>query len=292
LFNFYKTQQIMNAFTTAVVVITGAASGIGRALALQAASRGADVIATDINAVSLEETKGMAFQEGRSITTEVLDVSDAKAIEQFSLRWIPQLNGRKLVLINNAGVALLSGSFEHTSLADFEWLVRINLWGAIYLTKAFYPYLLEQNAGHIVNISSVFGLVGIEHQAAYCTAKFALRGFTETLRMELTDTNIYTTTVHPGGVDTNIVRNSRLNERIASKETHQTSITRFAKLAITTSDSAARQILNAVEKKQARLVIGKDGRTLDLLARLLPVGYTALVKKRLEKTFGNPYMSS
>lgn len=282
----------MNAFTNAVVIITGAASGIGRELALQAAERGAAVVATDINAAALEETKKMVSQKGGSITTALLDVSDAKAIEQFSQQWIPQLGGRRLILINNAGVALLSGSFQHTNLADFEWLMRINLWGAVYLTKAFYPYMLKQNAGHIVNISSVFGLVGIENQAAYCTAKFALRGFTETLRMELAGTNVYTTTVHPGGVDTNIVRNSRINEVITSKEVHQISITRFAKLAITNPDSAARQILDAVEKKKARLVIGKDGRTLDLLARLLPVGYTTLVKKRVKKVFGNLYTSA
>jgi butyryl-CoA dehydrogenase len=187
---------------------------------------------------------------------------------------------------------LLSGSFQHTNLADFEWLVRINLWGAIYLTKAFYPYLLQQNAGHIVNISSVFGLAGIENQTAYCTAKFALRGFTETLRMELAGTNVYTTTVHPGGVDTNIVRNSRANEIIAPEEVRQTTITQFAKLATTTPDSAARQILKAVERKRARLVIGKDGRTLDLLTRLMPVGYTALIKRRIKKAFGDPYTPS
>lgn len=282
----------MNAFTNTVVIITGAASGIGRELALQAGGRGAIVVATDINAAALEETKRMVLQKGGSITTGLLDVSDAKAIEQFSSQWIPQLGGRKLILINNAGVALLSGSFQQTNLTDFEWLVRINLWGAVYLTKAFYPYMLEQNAGHIVNISSVFGLVGIENQAAYCTAKFALRGFTETLRMELAGTNVYTTTVLPGGVDTNIVRNSRTNEVIASKEVHQKSINRFAKLAITTPNSAARQVLDAVEKKKARLIIGKDGRALDLLARLLPVGYTKLVKKRIEKSFGNPYTPS
>ena len=282
----------MNAFTNAVVIITGAASGIGRELALQAAGRGAAVIATDINAAALEETKNIGLGKGVTITTELLDVSDTTAIEQFAQRWLPQLNGRKLVLINNAGVALMSGSFHQTNLTDFEWLLRINLWGAIYLTKAFYPYLLRQNAGHLVNISSVFGLVGIEHQAAYCTAKFALRGFTETLRMELAGTNIYTTTVHPGGVDTNIVRNSRVNELIASKEAHQHSITSFASLAITSPGSAARQILDAVEKKKSRLVIGKDGRMLDLLARLLPVGYTAVVKKRIQKSLGNPYLSS
>lgn len=278
----------MNTFTTAAVLITGAASGIGRELALQAAGRGATVIATDMNAGALEETKNLAQKKGYSITTELLDVSDTNAIEQFSQSRIAQLQNRKLVLINNAGVALLSGPFQDTAMTDFEWLMRINLWGAIYLTKAFYPYFLQQNAGHIVNISSVFGLAGIENQSAYCTSKFALRGFTETLRMELVGTNVFTTVVHPGGVNTNIVRNSRVAEKITSAEVHRETVSRFEKIAMTSAESAARQILNAVEKKKTRLVIGKDGRTLDVLARLLPEGYTRLVKKRIQKSFGEP----
>jgi butyryl-CoA dehydrogenase len=279
----------MSIFNNTVVLITGAASGIGRALALQAAGRGAAVIATDIREDLLHETKTLAQTQGNAITTMLLDVADAKAIPTFAQALIPSLNKRRLVLINNAGVALLSGTFADTDLIDFDWLLQINLWGAIRLTKAFYPYLLQQNEGHIVNISSVFGLVGIEHQSAYCTAKFALRGFTETLRMELAGTGISTTVVHPGGVDTNIVRYSRVKEIITSKEAHQHSINLFQQKAMTSPEKAARQILDAVETKKERLVIGSDGRTLDLLARLLPVAYTRIVKKRIEKTFVNPY---
>ena len=278
----------MKTWTNAVVVITGAGSGIGRELALQAAERGAAVIATDHNTVSLEETKKIGGQRGLTIYTEGLDVSDAAAIEAFAQKWIPELQHRKLVLINNAGVALLSGTFEHTKLADFEWLMRINLWGAIYLTKAFYPYFLERNEGHIVMLSSVFGLAGIQNQVAYCTSKFALRGFAETLRMELAGTGVGTTVVHPGGVNTNIVRHSRVVEQITSATMHQQTISRFEKIALTSPEGAARQILNAVEKKKARLVIGRDGLALDLLTRLFPEGYTRLVKNRIKNSFDAP----
>jgi butyryl-CoA dehydrogenase len=281
---------MMSTFNNTVVVITGAASGIGRALTLHAASRGAAVIATDNNGALLEETRSLAHAQGYNITATLLDVADADAIVPFAQEVIRQLQNRKLVLINNAGVALLSGTFADTDLADFDWLLQINLWGAIRLTKAFYPYLLQQNKGHIVNISSVFGLVGIMHQSAYCTAKFAVRGFTETLRMELAGTGIGTTVVHPGGVNTNIVRHSRVNQNITTPDVHQQSITRFAQKAITTPENAAKQILDAVERKKTRLVIGKDGRQLDLLARWFPVGYTNFVKKRIGKVFGNPYI--
>ncbi len=280
---------MMNVFSHSVVLVTGAASGIGRQLALQAATRGAAVIATDVNAELLEETKTLAQKQGHTITTSQLDVADAAAIAAFAQQVMPLLLNRQLILINNAGVALLSGTFADTELSDFDWLLQINLWGAIRMTKAFYPYLLSTQKGHIVNVSSVFGLVGIEHQAAYCTAKFALRGFTETLRMELAGTGVHTTVVHPGGVDTNIVRYSRVNKGITSKEAHQHSIHLFQQKAITSAASAARQILDAVETKKERLVIGADGKKLDLLARLLPVAYTRLVKKRIEKTFHNPY---
>ena len=275
----------VNAFNNSVVLVTGAASGIGRELAIQAAQRGAHVLASDINSQTLEETRALANNKGLTITTSVLDVADPNAIETFVAQQVPLLHNRKLVLINNAGVALASGKFEHTSLDDFAWLLNINLWGAIRLTKAFYSYMLQQNNGHIVNLSSVFGLVGVENQTAYCTAKFGLRGFTETLRMELRGTGICTTTVHPGGIKTNIVRNARFNYSLATPETREESITVFDKQARTTAASAARQILDAVEKKKQRLVIGKDGVVLDSLARFLPVGYTRIIKQQIEKTF-------
>lgn len=277
------------AFSEAVLLITGAASGIGRELALQGAERGAAVIGVDVNMRALEESQAMAVQNGHELEIYQLDVADKAAVFAFADQIIPALNKRRLLLINNAGVGLFSGSFEHTELDDFEWLLRINLWGTIYLCKAFYPYLLRQNEGHIVNISSVFGLAGAANQSAYCTSKFAVRGFTETLRMELDGTNIHTTVVHPGGIKTNIVRASLPKGSLATEDMHRKSVQRFDRSALTSASKAARRILEAIENKNQRVVIGPDGKALDFISRLLPVRYTQLVKKQIEKTFTNPY---
>lgn len=278
-----------SGFANSVVIVTGAASGIGRQLALQAAARGAAVIATDINSSGLEETREIGLQQVLHIETHALDVADKAAIRRFAERIIPQLAGRRLILINNAGVGLFSGSFQHTELADFEWLLNINLLGTIYMTKAFYPYFLEMNEGHIVNLSSVFGLAGAANQSAYCTSKFAVRGFTETLRMELMGTGIRTTAVHPGGIKTNIVKASLPKGAVATEAMHRQSIASFEKAARTSAEEAARQILDAVEKKKQRLVIGPDGKTIDRITRLFPVFYTKILKRQIEKAFTNPY---
>jgi butyryl-CoA dehydrogenase len=274
-----------NSFTNTIVLITGAASGIGRQLAVQAAERGATVIATDRNELELEVTRQLAQNNGLLIQTHLLDVADSQAISQFAADQVPQFDGRKLVLINNAGVALSSGTFHDTSLEDFEWLLNINLWGTIRMTKAFYPYLIESNEGHIVNISSVFGLIGVALSVPYCTSKFGVRGFTESLRMELRGTGIGTTCVHPGGVKTNIVKNALVKEAGRASR-HQKSVIAFERQARTTAESAAQQILNAVEKKKSRLVIGVDGWAIDWMSRTFPVQYTAIIKKQFKKAFG------
>ncbi len=199
----------MNPFQNATVIITGAGSGIGRQLTIQAAAEGARVIATDINEGGLAETKNLS---SGNVTTAQLDVANADAILVFAAQTIPTLDNQRLILVNNAGVALGSGPFSTTDLADFEWLLSINLWGVVRMTKAFLPYMLEQNQGHIVNLSSVFGLAGVMHQSAYCTAKFGVRGFSDVLRMELLDTKIGVTCVHPGGIKTNIAARAHLGK--------------------------------------------------------------------------------
>lgn len=276
-------------FFNTVTVITGAASGIGRQLCIQAAQSGAFVIGADINEQGLTETQNLAQNMGKSIEIHRLDVANATEIEQFAAKILPILSGRKLILINNAGVALASGHFQDTELTDFEWLININLWGVIRMTKAFYPYFIARNEGHIVNISSVFGLGGIMSQTAYCTAKFGVRGFTESLRMELLGTNIHTTCVHPGGIKTNIAQNATPKGSFVTNEMHQNGIEQFEKMARTSAPKAAQLILNAVEKQQKRLVIGTDGRLLDWVTRLFPVAYSSIIKKQIEKTFTNPY---
>jgi butyryl-CoA dehydrogenase len=262
---------------------------MGRQMALQAAKRGARVIAVDYNTTTLDETKALAQAQGSTIETFVLDVANAQAIEAFATQLIPTFNKGRLILINNAGVSIFTGNFEHTPLDEFEWLINVNMWGVIRLTKAFYPYFLEHNNGHIVNLSSVFGLGGMGGNSAYCTSKFAVRGFTETIRMELADTNVGTTCVHPGGVKTNIVRNQVPKGGHTTDEMLSNVVNKFEKNARTTPEHAAQQILDAVEKKKTRLVIGSDGKMLDFVTRLFPQAYTNIVRKKAKKSFGDPY---
>jgi NAD(P)-dependent dehydrogenase (short-subunit alcohol dehydrogenase family) len=272
-----------STFNGAVAVITGAASGMGRFMAIQAAQRGARVIAVDINVAGLDETKAMAQVSGQTIETRILDVANKQSIETFAQNTISTLNNRKLILINNAGVALLSGTFAQTPMQDFEWLININLWGVIHMTKAFYPYFIAKGEGHIVNLSSVFGLAGVGNNSAYCTAKFGVRGFTETIRMELMGTGVGTTCVHPGGIKTNIVKNAPAKGEYVDEAMRQKTIDQFGRMAMTTAEDAARQILDAVEKKQEKLVIGADGRLLNLLVWLFPVSYSKIIKRRMDK---------
>lgn len=272
-------------FKNTVFIVTGAGSGIGRQVSLQAAMMGAAVIATDINAVTLEESKGLVEKQGLQIEIHVLDVADKNAVCAFAEMIIPNLGGRRLILVNNAGVGLFSGNFFYTSQDDFEWLININLWGVIRMTKAFYPYFISENKGHIVNLSSVFGLGGFANQTAYCTAKFGVRGFTEALRMELVGTDIYTTCVHPGGIKTNIMRSATPKGAGLTAEKHMKAIETFDRVAMTTPEKAARQILEAFKRKKQRLIIGNDGYVIDTITRLLPVAYTRIFKRKMDKAF-------
>lgn len=277
------------SFSTSVVLVTGAASGIGRELALQFAQGGAAVVAIDINCAGLEETREMAASRGLILDIHLLDVANKTDVFRFADYLIPQFKERRLILINNAGVGLFTGNFQHTELEDFEWLLNIDLWGTIYMTKAFYPYLLERNEGHIVNMSSVFGLAGAANQSAYCTSKFAVRGFTETLRMELVGTGINTTSVHPGGVKTNIAKHALPKGTMATAAMHKYTVASFERAAITSPQKAAKLIIDAVVKKKERLVIGNDGKALDLITRLFPVRYTRILKSQIERALTNPY---
>ncbi len=273
----------MSSLRTHTILITGAGSGIGRQLTIQAAATGAPVMATDVNLDGLEETARLA---GGTVTTHQLDVSDAAAIRQFASDIIPTLNRRPLLLVNNAGVALASGPFSTTELDDFEWLLNVNLWGVIRMTKAFLPYMMEQNAGHIVNLSSVFGLAGVMNQSAYCTAKFGVRGFSDVLRMELLDTPIRVTCVHPGGIKTNIAASARqgINTPVTDAM-KQTIVSSFERAARTTPDEAARQIWRGVEQDKARVLIGADARQIEWVTRLFPTRYVTIIRSKIDRTF-------
>jgi NAD(P)-dependent dehydrogenase (short-subunit alcohol dehydrogenase family) len=279
----------MSKIKDSIVLITGAASGMGREMAIQAAQRGGIVIATDVNEKGLKETQEMAKTAGFTINIQRLNVGDKIEIEDFAKKTLPIFDNRPLILINNAGIGLSAGKFQDNYLEDFENLININLWGIIRMTKAFYPYLLKKNEGHIVNLSSVFGLGGVMFQSAYCTAKAGVKGFTEAIRMELMDTNVKTTVVHPGGINTNIARNATPKGSLITAEMHQKAIKQFEKNAPTSSAEAAKQILDAVEKNQDRLVIGKDGKMMSLMTRLFPVAFTKIMKSKMEEVMTNPY---
>jgi len=182
-------------------------------------------------------------------------------------------------LVNNAGVGLASGTFNETPLDDFEWLMNINLYGVVRMTKAFLPHLIQQNKGHVVNVSSVYGLAGMPTNSAYSAAKFGVKGFTDVLKAELLKTNVKVSSVHPGGIKTNIARNSRIsstqNIEIAKK-----TMAKFEKVALKMSpENAALIIMNGIKKDKSRILIGSDAKALDLIVRLFPNSYHKIIAK-------------
>ena len=193
----------------------------------------------------------------------------------------PSLN----IVINNAGVALL-GAFNEVDQAQMEWLININFWGVVHGTRAFLPHLSKQREAHIVNLSSIFGIIAPPGQTAYCAAKFAVRGFSESLRHELAMANspVKLSVVHPGGVLTNIVRNSRTGSGITDNARRAESIDRFDAIAKTTPPAAAQRIIPGIEKNQPRILIGNDAWFMDLLQRFRPATYWAVLAKRIERT--------
>jgi NAD(P)-dependent dehydrogenase (short-subunit alcohol dehydrogenase family) len=259
----------MDTLAGKVAAITGAGSGIGRALALDLAGRGASLALADIDERGLTETADRAARAGIEVTTRRIDVSDADDM----VRWADETaehHGRVDLAVNNAGVALIS-DVASSSIEDIEWLMSINYWGVVYGTKAFLPHLEASGDGHIVNVSSVFGLISVPGQSAYNSAKFAVRGFTDCLRMELeiAGSPVSATTVHPGGIRTNIVRNARTRGAVAGAA----DAARFDKAARTTPERAAAVIIKAVLRDKPRVLIGADARAIDLLSRL-PSGVT------------------
>jgi butyryl-CoA dehydrogenase len=259
----------MKHFDGRVAAITGAGSGIGRALARELARRGTHLALSDIDEVGLAETVAMCEGAGVKVTSQRVDVADRAAVYAWADQVVAD-HGRVNLVFNNAGVAL-GATIESMSYEDFEWLMGINFWGVVHGTKAFLPHLIASGEGHIVNMSSVFGLLGIPSQSAYNAAKFGVRGFTDALRIELdvAGNGVSCTTVHPGGIKTNIVRNARMHDSVSSFTGGTPDIgTDFDKVAMTTPEKAARQILKAVERNRRRALIGPDAKVLDLISRL------------------------
>ena len=262
----------MRDFNGRVAAITGAGSGIGRALANDLARRGAHLALSDIDDEGLAETVAQCEGRGVKITSQHLDVADRHAVE----RWADQVvadHGKVNLIINNAGVAL-GATIESVSYEDFEWLMNINFWGVVYGTKAFLPYVKASGEGHIVNLSSVFGLVSVPSQSAYNAAKFAVRGFTDALRMELEieGAPVSVTTIHPGGIKTNIAKNARIDESLNDMAGDPDKArAEFERAFVTSPEKAARQILAAVQRDRRRALIGPDAKVIDFVSRL-PAG--------------------
>ena len=267
----------MKDFKNKVAAITGAGSGMGRSLAVLLAARGCHVALSDINEKGLTETVKLLDGTGVKVTSQKLDVADKAAV----FAWADKVagdHGKVNLIFNNAGVALGSvvdgGGYD-----DFEWIMNINFWGVVHGTKAFLPYLKDSGDGHIINTSSLFGLIAVPSQSAYNASKFAVRGFTEALReeLDLQKVGVSATSVHPGGIKTNIAKAARMDQSISKIGMDASSTAKFEKLFRTTADEAAAQMIRAVEKNQRRLLIGADAKVLDLIVRLFPSGYQKLV---------------
>jgi butyryl-CoA dehydrogenase len=270
----------MKDFRDRVAAITGAGSGIGRALANALARRGAHLALSDIDEAGLAETVAQCEGFGVKITSQHLDVADREAVSAWADRVVAD-HGRVNLIINNAGVAL-GATIESMSYEDFEWLMNINFWGVVYGSKAFLPYLKQSGEGHIVNLSSVFGLISVPSQAAYNAAKFAVRGFTDTLRMELEieKANVSVTTVHPGGIKTNIARNARMDASVRDLAGDPDKAVRdFERAFITSPEKAAAQILTAIRRDRRRALIGPDAKAIDLVSRLPAVLYQSVLTR-------------
>ena len=262
-----------------VAVVTGAGSGIGRALAQQLGTAGSALAIADIDEKGLAETAASLSPQRAVLSTHVLDVSDEAAVKNFAADVVAR-HGRVTLLINNAGVALI-GTFEEISLEDLRWLMGINFWGVVYGVKYFLPILKQQPRAHIVNLSSIFGIVAPVGQSAYSASKFAVRGFTESLRHELEGSSVSVSSVHPGGIHTPIAKHARLGAK-ASPNQHQAAIDFFEKVTPTSPEAAAERILKGVEKREPRILIGRDARQIDIVQRLRPATYWKLMAKRAQ----------
>jgi NAD(P)-dependent dehydrogenase (short-subunit alcohol dehydrogenase family) len=261
------------------VMITGAASGIGRSLARHLSRLGSPAAIADIDEAGLKET---ARTLPGPVLVRVLDVRDAADQRRFAAEVRAWLPAPLAAVFNNAGVAVASSVLD-ADPGDDEWLRQINFDGVVNGTRAFLPILAEQDDGVIVNTSSVFGLLGMPYQSAYCASKFAVRGFTDALRQELRGTGVSAVTVHPGGITTNIARNARIRKDPEGRgRSHEQMAADFEAITMTTPDKAAEIICRGVERGKARILVGPDAYVFDALARVAPTHYYDVIA-RFEK---------
>jgi len=270
----------MKSFENNVAAITGAGSGIGRALAHALARQGCHLALSDVNEEGLRETATQARALGVTVSEAKVNVADRDAVHAWAQQVVAE-HGRVNALFNNAGVAQ-GGTVEGNDYADYEWIMNINFWGVLHGTKAFLPHIKASGSGHVVNVSSVFGLFSQPGMSAYNASKFAVRGFTESLRQELDmqGCGVSASCVHPGGIKTNIAKTARMNESLASITGQDADKARqqfHDQLLRTTPEQAARVIINGVLANKRRILIGPDAYALDGMQRLWPAFYQRLV---------------
>jgi NAD(P)-dependent dehydrogenase (short-subunit alcohol dehydrogenase family) len=258
-------------------VVTGAGSGIGQAIAVALSRRGCHLALADIDEAGMAKTAEQISGQGVRVSQHRLDVADAAAVAGFPDQVAAQ-HGDAGLLVNNAGVAL-GVTFEQIAGPHFEWLFAINFWGVVRMTQAFLPLLRRSAEGHIVNISSLYGLIAPPGQTAYAASKFAVRGFSMALRHELQETGIGVSVVHPGGVATSIARNARIPEGIPPEETARR--LRIVETLLTMPpQTAAEIIVRGVERRKGRIIVGRDAKIACLIERLFPVSYWKLIGQR------------
>jgi short-subunit dehydrogenase len=278
----------MQSFNNKVAAITGAASGMGRQLAIQLAGHGCHLALSDVNETGLAETQALAQRANGSIRVSVrkLDVADREAVFAWADATARE-HGKVNLIFNNAGVGL-SSTAESMKIEDFTWLMNINFWGIVHGTQAFLPHLKNTRDGHIVNTSSLFGLLAAPGTSAYHAAKFAVRGFTESLRQELDmmKCGVSATCVHPGGIKTAIAQNARTDDNIAALGMDpRTNKEKFSKNLITSAERASATILKAVRHNRRRVLVGLDAIVLDKVQRLFPAGYAVIIGMLLRRAY-------
>jgi NAD(P)-dependent dehydrogenase (short-subunit alcohol dehydrogenase family) len=259
-------------------VVTGAASGIGRAIAISLARRGCHLALADVDEVKLQETARIAAASGVRASRHRVDVADRAAVAAFP-EAVLAAHAKIDILVNNAGVPI-GGTFEQASEEDFEWLFGINFWGVVRMTRAFLPLLKKSDDARVVNISSVFGLISPPGQTAYSASKFAVRGFSNALRHELAGSHVGVTVVHPGGVATSIADNARPPKSATAEQIAQRRAL-FKKVARLPPETAGEIIVKGIERRAARLLVGKDAGMMAVIERLAPVSYWRILGRIL-----------
>ena len=276
----------MKSFKDKVAAVTGAASGMGRTLAVELAKRGCHLALSDVNEAELVKTAELAGAHGVRVTITKLDVANRDAV----FAWADQVakdHGKVNLIFNNAGLSL-TVPLDAVKQSDFDWIMGINFWGVVYGSQAFLPHLKASGDGHVINTSSVFGLISVPGQGTYNASKFAVRGYTEALRMELDLENcgVSATCVHPGGIKTNIAMAGKVDpsmQKLTGVDAETQKRRANKAINVTTAESAALQILAAVEKNQRRVLVGPDARMIDKIVRLLGSWYQPVIMRQLRK---------